>query len=157
MTLLRAKLPSPGWYLTGSDPLLISAAAINWPLVFSLQNCNGATRCLSHGPGQRAGGKSREIKDEGESWVSQVADALKMVCAALPAPLDVECEVMITVSRTENTQHSHHLPAGVHRRHHRAHCQPVHGPWRCLQCYRTLPLTSQFISPLTISILLQIQ
>ena len=37
--------------------------------------------------------------------MSQVADALKMVCAALPAPLDVECEVMITVSNTENTQH----------------------------------------------------
>ena len=35
---------------------VLSAQAIQWPLVFSLQNCNGTTRCLSNGPHERAGG-----------------------------------------------------------------------------------------------------
>ena len=135
---------------------ILSAKAIEWPLVFSLQNCNGTTRCLSDGPHQRGGG-TREREGQCIVLLSiallQVADALKQICSFLPSPLDLECEVMITVSSikyniTPPTTHQY-LTAGVHGWYHRAHCQPVYGPqWR-LRGHRTVSLTCwhhQFIS-----------
>ena len=94
---------------------ILSAKAIEWPLVFSLQNCNGTTRCLSDGPHQRGGG-TREREGQCIVLLSiallQVADALKQICSFLPSPLDLECEVMITVSSIKYniTPTTHHPP-----------------------------------------------